>query len=40
MVYGAIGLIAALLTPETFGRGRAEVAAATQAAEARVSVSA
>jgi len=41
MVYGAIGLIAALLTPETFGPARrAEVAAATQAAEAKVSVSA
>ena len=41
MVYGAIGLIAALLTPETFGPARrAEVAAATTAAEDRVSVSA
>lgn len=38
MVYGAIGLIAALATPETFGRSRrAEVAEATRNALARTS---
>lgn len=39
-VYGAIGFVAALVTPETFGpRRRAEVAELTEAAEARERVS-